>query len=794
MAGTPWTKDEWKCCLECFTRNVTIHAALTDFWERYPTRTKVAISNKFQHQRISFFSALGSKVSKAKLEEHKQKSVEDVVELDRFKSQISLLKREVDHLRKEAVTSNALTEIIHGMKDATFDSVPSWLSPHSSSSKMTGVPTLLLSDIHFDEYVNPAQIGGVNEYDRAIATRRLHHTFQTAINLCTQHIAKAKYEGFVCALGGDMLSGNIHDELAETNEAPILDSALTLTEILIQGITALEQNFGKVFVPCVVGNHGRLHHKPRMKNRVKDNYEWLIYQFLARHFAGNKNIKFFIPEGSDASYTLYGKNFLLTHGDQFKGGSGISGLISPLMIGLHRKQKRQAQVKNPFDIMMMGHWHSYWHTDSMIINGCFPPGSEVTLADGTRAPIEKIQVGDLVITHANRIRPVVDTMVRPHSGNLLNIRVGTDQQKFQCTPNHPVWAVKANQVGQQISMGGGWEKSDDFITPAWVPAEYLGEGDYIQVGFSSEVENGDEITPEFARLLGIYMAEGSVSGSDKKLQHLDFSLHGKESEYADFLVQESNARWGSGSHVFPKGEGRENSRSVAVYRTAAAEEMHDLAGKGSDSKQLKPSLMKLPPALQWQILRGWLEGDGSVSKQSYRGDRLVSGSSVSYSMICQLQQIALRNGLNPTLYRLLPGEGGRRERISYTLGFTGGDAQRLSTLMDETYSPGSRDVEWKTIWVEGHPFTRITDIWREAYEGPVHNITVQEDHSYTVQGFSVKNSVKGYDEYAAQNNFSFEDPQQALFITNPSGIITFRMPVQCNPFPKSNGSPGLWTP
>jgi len=37
--------------------------------------------------------------------------------------------------------------------------------------------------------------------------------------------------------------------------------------------------------------------------------------------------------------------------------------------------------------------------------------------------------------------------------------------------------------------------------------------------------------------------------------------------------------------------------------------------------------------------------------------------------------------------------------------------------------------------------------------------------------------VKGYDEYAFQNNFDFEIPQQWMFITHPQWGITARWPI-----------------
>jgi hypothetical protein len=118
MAGFPWKDDEWKFCLDCFRRNITKQAALNEFWERYPKRSSVAIDNRLQHTRISLFSVLGSKVPKSKLEEHQQKSVEEVLTGERYKKQIQNLRAEIDSLRKEAVTSDSLVEVIHGLKES----------------------------------------------------------------------------------------------------------------------------------------------------------------------------------------------------------------------------------------------------------------------------------------------------------------------------------------------------------------------------------------------------------------------------------------------------------------------------------------------------------------------------------------------------------------------------------------------------------------------------------------------------------------------------------------------------
>lgn len=281
---------------------------------------------------------------------------------------IQLLRKQISDLTADAVSSRKLNQMIGIIKERDHSSHTKWLTPPRITNSK-GIPLLVLSDIHFDEVVLSEQIQGLNSYNREIATKRIQHTINTAIALLTNEIKDAKYEGFVLCLGGDMVSGNIHEELAETNEAAILQTCMRLIEILIEGIAKLRDVFGKVYVPCVVGNHGRLHRKPRMKNRVFDNYEWLIYSFIKKHFANDPRVTVDVPDGSDIQFRVFNKSILLTHGDQFSGGNGISGIFTPLMLGMSRKQKRNASVKNPFDLMICGHFHQLIMTQSLIVNG-----------------------------------------------------------------------------------------------------------------------------------------------------------------------------------------------------------------------------------------------------------------------------------------------------------------------------------------------------------------------------------------------------------------------------------------
>lgn len=289
--------------------------------------------------------------------------------IKQLKEENELLKADLNDANKTKLGNDKIRTIIGLCNAKEFGESPEWLKPPKKYTKTMGTPNLFISDVHFDEIVNESQIQYVNKYNREIAISRLKIIFQNSIDILKGQFINPSYDGFALHLGGDLLSGIIHEELRETNEDSISRSILLLTDLLIEFIEHLLKNFNNVLVTGVVGNHGRMSVKPHFKNRSFDNYEWFVYQYLMRYFKNNNNISFIIPEGSDAVFQIYNKRFLLTHGDQFQGGTGISGLMAPLMLGLHRKRQRQAQIQKPFDIMMMGHWHQYIHTDSYIVNG-----------------------------------------------------------------------------------------------------------------------------------------------------------------------------------------------------------------------------------------------------------------------------------------------------------------------------------------------------------------------------------------------------------------------------------------
>src|SRR5579863_2494245 len=296
----------------------------------------------------------------------------DAQEIIRRKNaDIKTLNGEVARLHRDNDTAEEIKRTIFGLSEHDPDP-PAWTHRIGGPSVHRGGPCTIWSDWHYGEVIDPSQVGGANQFNAAIAKRRAQKLVDTTIDLCFNHMGSAdkQYPGIVIMLGGDMISGNIHEELAETNDRTSWQAVNDLTDILAGCIDTMATKFGKVLLPSVVGNHGRATIKPRLKNAVFHSYDWGIYCNLARHFRATKHVQFMIPNETDARFDVFGHRYLLTHGDNMgvKGGDGIIGAIGPIMRGSMKIHSSEAEIGRDFDTACICHWHQYIALPGLIVN------------------------------------------------------------------------------------------------------------------------------------------------------------------------------------------------------------------------------------------------------------------------------------------------------------------------------------------------------------------------------------------------------------------------------------------
>jgi hypothetical protein len=319
-------------------------------------------------------------------------------------AQIRALNKELRARTQINDTAESLRESIFGLNAYTQEP-PIWLDKPHREGSITGVPLIFASDWHHGETVDPDQVGGMNAFNRSISKQRVKRFGEGVIDLCFNHMTNPSYPGCVFAVGGDMITGGIHEDLRETNDGPVTLSVVEVEEMLIGFITMLADRFGKVFVPCVPGNHARTTLKPRAKNRVFDSWEWVIYQHLEKWFEKDPRVTIHVPNEVDAHFAIYGHRFMLTHGDTLgvKGGDGIIGALGPIARGALKVGRSEAQCGRDFDTLMIGHYHIYIPRGDavpVLVNGSLIGYNEFARLVLRAAPTRPIQ--SLTFIHPKR--------------------------------------------------------------------------------------------------------------------------------------------------------------------------------------------------------------------------------------------------------------------------------------------------------------------------------------------------------------------------------------------------------
>lgn len=283
------------------------------------------------------------------------------------------LRRENDRLRAEArqlddrlAQALARLDLLEGV-DRLNPEPPRWLMPKRPGPKDTLV-LAMLSDCHWDEIVRPEDVAGINAYDRRIATKRLKQWATTLAAMPTEG-PSAKVGGLVMMLGGDFTCGVIDGlHLVDSNDT-LFGTLLYWSEQLAAAITLLADAYGRVHLPVVIGNHGRLTAKKRTHLAARDNSDWHLCHLVRRLLADDRRLTWQIDEAPDAEFMAFDQRHLLTHGDQTTGGGGIGGIFPPIQRMVARKSQRQAALGRPFQHLWLGHFHQALWGSNWTANG-----------------------------------------------------------------------------------------------------------------------------------------------------------------------------------------------------------------------------------------------------------------------------------------------------------------------------------------------------------------------------------------------------------------------------------------
>jgi DNA-cytosine methyltransferase len=363
---------------------------------------------------------------------------------------------------------------------------------------------------------------------------------------------------------------------------------------------------------------------------------------------------------------------------------------------------------------------------------CFVAGTLILSTRGL-LPIEEIQIGDIVLTHKNRWRKVINTTINSRNHYYKVKFNGSPELKV--TGNHKIYSRKMIRVWNKKTRTTNREWSQ----PEWISIEQMREDDFVGFGTWSNKYSSNEkkLTKEECWLIGRYVADGYIINNKRKDKKNSYNnivsfCVGKEKQ-KEFLKIAKKSSY----HICIS-----EDRTVFKNKITNNRFMNLCldCGKGAENKKIPHWIINLPTTLLSEFLKGYMSGDGSEKEGIYQA------TSISKILIYQLGQIVHR------LYKI-PYTIYLYERPKTTI------IENRIVNQKDTWTIRFSKIKHKqdnSVWIDKNLWGRYVHKEKIKEKILTYNIEVEEDNSYVANNIIVKNCQSW--SQAGQRG-GFDDPR-----------------------------------
>jgi predicted phosphodiesterase len=208
-----------------------------------------------------------------------------------------------------------------------------------------GLPTqgiIQLSDLHFNELVQTA----VNTYDFEIAAKRLKLFAVKA----TEILLMKKVKSVLVVNTGDTLNSDRRLDEYMSMATNRMNASMLAVYLLEQFLVDLNVNFNVTYIQ-VSGNESRVKDEPGYTDVIlTDNHDMLIYNIMKHGMRTAKGIQFIDGDPSERVVSIFGKNVLIAHGEEFSDNA--------LTASIQKTKGKYAQHGVLIDFVIFGHVHA----------------------------------------------------------------------------------------------------------------------------------------------------------------------------------------------------------------------------------------------------------------------------------------------------------------------------------------------------------------------------------------------------------------------------------------------------
>ena len=345
------------------------------------------------------------------------------------------------------------------------------------------------------------------------------------------------------------------------------------------------------------------------------------------------------------------------------------------------------------------------------IHACFTGDTLITTKDGYKR-IDEIEVGDMVLTHNNRYRKVINTMNRKADDR---VNVITRRNKIRTTQNHPFLCMDSED-GEKY-----WCEAKDLNGKYIAQHSINRHNDYTWTGVDIKInqfktKHVNDLTKdiylskEFMYFVGRFIGDGWVQHHPKRaIITLCCSLNEKQ-EIIDIL---SKLKY---KYQIQK---TRTTYKFTINNRELTEFMKQF-GRGASNKIIPEWIFGIDKSLQKSLIDGYLSADGYIKGNA------INFNSVSRKLIygmASLSQIVYGNPCS-IFVRRKAGQMKIEERIVNT---------------KESYGCCFSKENAKFFFIKDDMIWTKAKVVEDNEDTSVYNLSVEEDNSYCANNIIVHN-------------------------------------------------------
>lgn len=405
---------------------------------------------------------------------------------------------------------------------------------------------------------------------------------------------------------------------------------------------------------------------------------------------------------------------------------------------------------------------------NMEYGACEKEGTPIITQRGI-IPIEKILVGDLVLTHRGRFRPITKLTYRKYSGKVNTYKTLYFNQYITTTQDHLFWYGEEkfqelrndstyltnlvelyglNQLNMENFCANYLETKTELIYPTPSQSRItvneqksirnsnkstkeLAKLYNLSITTINRIKNNDtipkgairkiiELSYEFGLIVGYYAAEGSVGANGRAIS---FALdEHKDTKYQKQLLEAIKSTFGIFGHKYIK---KKNTCEIAINNRLLVELFTKICPGVSQTKLIKHEILYSNKEFLRGFIEGYWNGDGHI------GNDIAVAHCTNLGLLSQVRVALSYFGVSSSL--------NYKSDNTFELVLHGDSFKNFINIF---YSHLNKELSIgisKVINNGSLTILPIIDKLTSDYEGLVYNLEVEEDFSYSKPNATVHN-------------------------------------------------------